>query len=162
MRFGDAHQFQQLQGTPGGDLAGKSLVQAKHFVDLFLDAVQRVQRGHRLLEDHRDAVATNVPQGLFLEGQQVSLGVVDGAAGVARQRVGQQAQDRVRGHRLARSAFADQGQGFATLDIKADVIDHAVVMLAGDELDAEVADFDQIVLIHLISSGRRHRERTRR
>ena len=83
-------------------------------------------------------------------------------SGGQRQRVGQQAQDRVGGHRLAGAAFADQGQGFTAADIEADIFHHALMLLAGDELDAEVADFDQIVLIHLISSGRRHRERTRR
>jgi len=137
-------------------------VQAEHFVDLLLDGVQWVQRGHRLLEDHCDAVTANVPQGLFLEGQQVLSGVLDDAARVPCQGVGQQAQDRVGGHRLARAAFADQRDGFAAFDVEADIVDHPVVMLAGDKLDAEVADFDQIVLIHLISSGRRHRERTRR
>ncbi len=89
-------------------------------------------------------------------------GIVDGAGRVPGQRVRQQPQDRVGGHRFARAAFADQGQGFAALDIEADIVDHTVVMVAGNELDAEVADFDQIVLIHLISSGRRHRARTRR
>ena len=43
VRFGDTHQFQQLQRALGGDLAGQALVQAEHFVDLFFDGVQRVQ-----------------------------------------------------------------------------------------------------------------------
>ena len=34
--------------------------------------------------------------------------------------------------------------------------------LADPKLDGQVAHFDQIVLIHFTSSGRRHRERTRR
>ena len=66
------------------------------------------------------------------------------------------------GDRFARTAFTHQRQGFAALNVEADVVDHPVVVLAGDEFDTEVADFDQIVRIHLISSGRTHRERTRR
>ncbi len=160
--LGDAHQFQQLQGAFGGHLAGKPLVQAEHFVDLLLDGVQRVQRGHRLLENHRNPVAADMPDGLFLQGQQIVVGVLDRARRVTCQRVGQQAQYRVRRDRLARAAFAHQCQGFAALDIEADVVHHPLVAVAYDELDGEVADFDQIVLIHLISSGRMHRERTRR
>ena len=161
-RFGDAHQFQQFQGALGGDLALQPLVQAEHFVDLLLDGVQRVQRGHWLLEDHRNAVAANVADGFFFQREQVLPGIVDGSGGVPRQRVRQQAQDRVGGHRFSGAAFAHQGQGFTALDIEADVVHYAVRVVTGDKLDTEVADFDQIVLIHLISSGRRHRERTRR
>ena len=34
----------------------------QHLVDLLLDRVERVERGHRLLEDHRDPVAAHPPQ----------------------------------------------------------------------------------------------------
>jgi hypothetical protein len=38
------------------------VVQQQGFADLLFDAVQRVERGHRLLEDHRDAVAAQLAQ----------------------------------------------------------------------------------------------------
>ena len=50
----------------------------------------------------------------------------------------------------------------APADIEADVFDHALAALTGDELDGQVADLDQIVLAHVISSGRRRHGRIRR
>ena len=89
----DADHFQQLQGARSGLLAGQALVQQKDFIDLLFDAVQRVQRRHRLLEDHRNAVAANALQGFFVLLQQVLAFMADAAARVLGQGVGQQAQD---------------------------------------------------------------------
>ncbi|MNY13565.1 hypothetical protein D3C86_1467060 [compost metagenome] len=161
-RLGDADHLQQLQSTLGRDFADQPLVDAQHLVDLLFDRVQRVERGHRLLEDHRDPVAADVADGFFLQVQQVLARILDGAGRVSGERVGQQAQDRVRGHRFAGTAFAHQRQGFAALDVEADAFDHALAVITDDKFDGEVAHFDQIVLIHFTSSGRRHRERTRR
>ncbi|MCY1418606.1 hypothetical protein D9M71_341690 [compost metagenome] len=162
MRLRDAHQLEQLKGAPGGGLAAQALVQFEDFVDLLFDVVQRVERGHRLLEDHRDAVATDMAHLLFAQGQHVAASIGDGARGMPRLRIRQQAQDRMGGDRLARAAFADQGQGFAATDIEADAFDHPLGLLTAGEFDGKVADFDQIVLVHLISSGRTHRGQIRR
>ncbi|MNZ47010.1 hypothetical protein D3C78_647120 [compost metagenome] len=97
----DAYQVKQLQRARSGLLATQALVQQEDLVDLLFDVVQRVERGHRLLEDHRDAVATNTAHLLFIQGQQVAPFVVNRAGRMTRQRVGQQAQDRMGGHRLA-------------------------------------------------------------
>ncbi|MCY1178464.1 hypothetical protein D9M73_188120 [compost metagenome] len=137
-------------------------MQQEDLVDLLFDVVQRVERSHRLLEDHRHAVAANAPHLFLVEGQQVVTLEQDAAARVPGQGVGQQAQDRMRRHRFAGAAFTHQRQGFATLDVEADPFDHPLAALANDEFDGQVAHFDQIVLIHFTSSGRRHRERTRR
>ncbi|MNN00370.1 hypothetical protein D3C81_1129570 [compost metagenome] len=161
-RLGDADHLQQLQSTLGRDFADQPLVDAQHLVDLLFDRVQRVERGHRLLEDHRDPVTADVADGFFFQVQQVLSGVLNGAGRVPGERVGQQTQDRVRGHRFAGTAFAHQRQGFAALDVEADAFDHALAVITDDKFDGEVAHFDQIVLIHFTSSGRRHRERTRR
>ncbi len=67
VRFGNAHQFEQFQGATGRDFAREPLVQAEHFVDLLLDGMQRVQRGHRFLENHRNAVTADMPDGFFFE-----------------------------------------------------------------------------------------------
>jgi len=158
----DAYQLEQLERPRGSRAAGKALVQQQDFVDLLFDAVQRIERGHRFLKDHRDAIAANPLHGSFAQRQQVLPGMQDAAAGVSGLRVGQQAQDRVGGDRLARAAFADQGQGLALANIETDPFDHALDLFAGNELDRQVADFDQVALVHFISSGRRRHERTRR
>ncbi len=95
--FLNAHQGQQLQDALARRFAAQAPVQHQGFTDLLLDAVQRVQRGHRLLEDHRDPVATQLPQGRGIGAQQF-LAAVANAAGGAGFCLGQQLQDRVGRH----------------------------------------------------------------
>ena len=63
--FLDAHQFQQFEDARLRRLAAQALVQQQGFADLLFDAVQRVQGGHRLLEDHGNAVAAQFLQGAW-------------------------------------------------------------------------------------------------
>jgi hypothetical protein len=50
---------QRLDGAVPGLLLGQALLQLQHLGDLVADRVQRVQRRHRLLEDHRDVAAAD-------------------------------------------------------------------------------------------------------
>src|SRR5690606_38694648 len=76
--------------------------------------------------------------------------------GVAGLGVGQQAQDGVGGHRLSRTALADQRQGLPGLDIEAHATYCQGFLALGAEGHTEVVDPYQW-LGHVISSGRRHR-----
>ena len=40
-------------------------MKAQHFIHLLPDRVDRVQRGHRVLEDHRDLLAPDLPHPVF-------------------------------------------------------------------------------------------------
>ena len=74
-------------------------MQGQRLRDLRADPMQRVQRAHRLLKDHRDAVAAQLLHfGLAELGQIPSL-----EAQLARddRAVGQQPHQGERGHRLA-------------------------------------------------------------
>ncbi|SEE21700.1 hypothetical protein SAMN05421553_4289 [Pseudomonas anguilliseptica] len=138
-------------------------MQGQYLVDLLFNAVQRIQRGHGLLKDHGDAVAANAAQFVLAQLEQVLPCVVNAAAGVLGQRVGQQTQDGMRGDRFARAAFAHQSQGLTALDIEADAFQYTLFQAAGDEFDRQVADFDEAVGVgHVISSDRRHRVPLRR
>ncbi len=56
---GDSHFFEHLQGLlPGRGLVGHPMKQ-QGFDELILNAQERVQRGHRVLENHGDAAAAN-------------------------------------------------------------------------------------------------------
>ena len=65
------------------------------------------------------------------------------------------------GDRFARAAFADQRQGFALANVERHALDDTLDLLAGDELDGQITDLDQILgyrlFGHVISLGRRHR-----
>ena len=41
---------------------GEAAMAHQHLDDLLADGVARIERGHRLLEDHRDAVAAQIAQ----------------------------------------------------------------------------------------------------
>ncbi len=58
-RLADADLVQQLQHARTHGLLVHAPVHAQHLAHLPLDGVQRVERRHRLLEDHRDAVAAH-------------------------------------------------------------------------------------------------------
>jgi hypothetical protein len=63
----DADLAEDLDCRPAGALAALAAVDAQHLGDLEADAQGRVQTGHRLLEDHADAVAPHRPQRAFVE-----------------------------------------------------------------------------------------------
>src|SRR5690606_893792 len=160
-RVGDADQLQQLQGAGAGGLPVQPLVQEQHLADLPLDIVQRVQRRHRLLKDHRDAVAAHLAQLFLAQGQQVLPLIEDPTAGVTCLGVGQQTQDGVGSHGFAGAALTDQGQGLAGPDVETDAAHRLYFLLLAAEGHAEIVDPYQW-LGHVISSGRRHRAGLRR
>lgn len=57
-----AHFLQRANGALHRLGARHVLVDEQRFDELFLDAQIRVQRGHRVLENHRDALAANLVQ----------------------------------------------------------------------------------------------------
>ena len=62
-----AHSILRLLPYPlARHLTAQPLVQGEHLGDLLLHRVQRVERGHRFLEDHGDAVAANRAQAPWL------------------------------------------------------------------------------------------------
>jgi hypothetical protein len=114
LRQRDAHPGQRVDGAFTRLLPADGEVRAVGLGDLLADAEDRVERGHRLLEDHRDVAAAD---GLHLRlgqvGQVLPLEqdlAVD--AGVA---LGQQAQHAQASDGLAAAAFAHHAQAFAGL-----------------------------------------------
>ena len=58
--FGDAYEVEQFQGTGSGFGARHLEVIAERFGDLSSDLHHRVERGHRVLENHRHLDAPEV------------------------------------------------------------------------------------------------------
>ena len=59
VRIGDLHQAQHLDGLVERRALRKPLVPAQHLGDLLADGVDRIERGHRLLEHHRDVLGAD-------------------------------------------------------------------------------------------------------
>jgi hypothetical protein len=84
-------------------------VQAQRFADLPRHRVQRVQRRHRLLEDHAEAGAAQATPVALGQGRQ--LAPSKRIEPCSLRAIGQQPHQRQRGHRLAAAGLADQAQG---------------------------------------------------
>ena len=61
LRRGDADGFEQIKRPAPRAAAGRMLVDADRLRHLIPDREERVQRRHRVLEDHRDPLAADPP-----------------------------------------------------------------------------------------------------
>ncbi|RMM84563.1 hypothetical protein ALQ75_05434 [Pseudomonas savastanoi pv. glycinea] len=149
-RLLNADHFQQFDNAFLRFTATDAAMQQQRLAYLSGHAVQRVQRGHRFLENHGNAVATQLAQGALVGTHQLLTPVGDAASG-QRTVVRQQLQDRVRSDGLARAGFTHQRQAFTAAYVQAQVADD----LLPAERNAQVANFDQ-VFRHIRTSGQRH------
>jgi hypothetical protein len=101
-----------------------AFVQAQAFRDLLADREERVERRHRLLEDHRDVRAANAAHLLLGLLQQIVAVEQDAPAQI---RLSTRRRIDKRGDALARSRFADQRDAFAARDRKAQVLHRGLV-----------------------------------
>ena len=113
------------------------------FDDLLADREGRVERGHRLLEDHRHGVAAQVLHVACRGTDQLAALEADRAAADAPGRIGHQAHDRERGHALAAARLADDGERLARLDREADAVDGREFAVVGAEMGAQIAQLEQ-------------------
>ena len=141
-RLRDADQGQHLDRLGLGVLGGEPLVQPQRLADLPADVQHRVERGHRLLEDHADLVAADVPHLRLREGQQVLALEADRPGDLAR-RLRDEPQDGHGGHGLAAAALAHDGQRLAGRDLEGHAIDRAVDPVRRAEMGLQVLDFEQ-------------------
>ena len=121
--FFDAHTFQQCQCLLSCFFfAELFIVHTCRFNQLRTDTHKRIERGHRLLENHADAVAAQITQG-FLICIQNGNAVKSNARifAITGKFLRQQAHNGHGGYGLARSGLADQSQCFALCHFKADI-----------------------------------------
>ncbi len=142
-RVTDADLLEEFQRPRPRRLLAHAAMQLQDFHHLLRDRVQRVERGHRLLEDHGDLVAAHLPQLLLVGLQQVLSFEQDLPAWMAGRRVGQELQHRQRRHRLARTGFAHQRHRLALADVEGDVVDGRRHLAALRKGDGEVANGEE-------------------
>ena len=119
------------------------------------DGVQRVERGHRLLEHHADARAAQRAHRGVVEADQFLAVEADRAAD--RGALGQQTHQRQRGDRLAAARFADQ-PSVSPRSIANDTPRNASAGPArGLQRDAQVGHGQQRALAHRCASASRSR-----
>ena len=89
------------------------------FGDLPAHCVQRIQRRHRLLKNHGDAIAPYRPQTRFGCSQQLLPFEADAATWVMGCRVWKQLQHRQAGDALSRPRFSDKRHRLTAVDVEA-------------------------------------------
>src|SRR5277367_504228 len=92
-----------------------------------------IERGHRLLKDHRDLIAADVPHLGLAQAQKIAAGEADRAGDDPSRRRRDQTQDRQRSNTLAAAALADDGEGLARQDVERNPADRADYPVAGEE-----------------------------
>ena len=129
LRLGQAHLDQQRLGARHRLLRAEAQVPHERLANLLADAEHRVQRGHRVLEHAGDVAPAQCLQFGEAGGEQVALHEADRALALGV--VGQQVEDRHRGHALAGTRLADQRDGGVLGHVEADA-----GLTAPDRLDA--------------------------
>ncbi len=124
LRIGNADFVEQRDGALSRLAWRQAHVQPQHLAELEADREHRVERSHWLLEDHRDVGAAELAQLQRVESDQVPATVENLAArenaGIF---LGQQPQDRQRGHRFAAPGLAHQSERGILRDVEADAFD---------------------------------------
>ncbi len=113
---GNADHLQQLHGTLARLLLVHVQVQFERLGDLAPDRQHRVERGHRILEDHGDAVAANLAQLVFAQLEQVLTVKPHFAVHDLAGWLWNQANERHDAHALARAGLAHDRHGLALVD----------------------------------------------
>jgi hypothetical protein len=122
-------------------------VDGDHLGDLLADRHGRVERGHRLLEDHRDGVAANAAHLVLGELRDIAslehyFATTDPRAGVR-----QQAQDREGGHALAAARFTDDGKRLVASKRQRQIAHGRVPGAANAKFGAQIADRENRIVI---------------
>src|ERR1700733_119037 len=139
-----------------GRLGDAPVVHADLPADLIAHPVHGIERGHRVLEDHRYLCATDLAQLLFGGADDV-IALEQGPTLKPRVRPAGQAHERHRGYRLSRAGLADDRQDLAAVDRERHTVDRLHHPVLGAERDPEVLDVEQVpVMIRLpLPTGRR-------
>ncbi len=143
LRILDADLVEKVDHARFCGAVGKPAMNFQNLADLVFDRVQRIERRHRLLKDHRNLVAADSPERFGRKLHQILALKLDHARWVRGGRVGQQAQDRERGHRLARAGFSDESHRLALADLEGGILHRMHDLAAGMKIDRQILDPNQ-------------------
>ena len=127
-----------------GRLLGRPSGGADRLGDLVADGEHRVERRHRLLEDHGHGVAADVAHLVVRELQQVAA-IEQDLAGHGAPRSFDEAHRRHRRDALAAARFADHPQRLTVPDLEADPVDGLDDAVLGEEVGLEAFDLKKIL-----------------
>ena len=115
-------------------------MQHHRFGDLLPDGQHGVQRGHRLLEDHGDAVAADLAHLIFRQLQEIGPVEEDLAVHDLARGLGDQAHHGEGVHTLAAARLANDAQGLSFAQFIGEAVDSLHDAFVGVEIGFQVAD----------------------
>ena len=140
-------QIEQLGCALERLLLGVAAVKAKALAHLLADLINRVQRGHGILEDHRDVVTANMLHLLLGHIEERVTAIQDAAALDLSRRHGDEAHDGHRGHGLTGTGLADDAEGLATIERIGDAVDGMDDTVLGMEVHLEIIDLEEMLAL---------------
>ena len=143
--FRDAHLLEHPQRFGACRRRVLALVQSNRFADLIADGEHRIQRRHRLLENHRDLSAPDAAHHSRVGARKVEHSVfgtreLEASADDSAAAVLDESHDRQRTHRFAGSRFADDGDCFTPVDRERQVANGGDDAIRRREFDAQLFD----------------------
>ena len=143
-RRGDPHQLEHFDRARLGGLRRHRGVGQDRLDDLLADGVDRVERGHRLLEDHRHLAAAQLAALVGRQRQHVAVAEHHRLGLDLARRARHQAHDRERRHALAAAGLADQADGAAARHAEADAVDGAEQAAVRREVGLQAANLEEL------------------
>ncbi len=107
--------------------------------DLRTDTLHRIERGHRVLRNQRDAAAEQAAPLRLRHGNEIASLELNGPGSDNRVRW-QQAEDGTSQHRFAGAGFPDQSADFAALQVQANATQHVGRACARTNRDLQALD----------------------
>src|SRR4029079_150264 len=117
-----------------------STVHARDLRNLITNGKDGVERRHRLLKDHRDAIAADIADRFVAESDDVLSLELDAASGLDAAGRLDEPEDRERRDRLATSRFSDDSHRLAGANVEGDPIDRARYAALGVKPGAQIVD----------------------
>ena len=147
--LGNADGAQELDGHAACVRLAHVLMQQNRFGDLIAYGKHRVERGHRLLEDHRDVAAAQPAHSRRIGADQLFALKLDRAAHDPAGRLRDQTHDRKGRNRLAATRLANDAQGLALVEAEGYAVERRYFAVPRGERHAQVVDLQKT---HLASS----------
>src|SRR5215472_8218166 len=117
-------------------------MERNRLADLASDRDQRIERGHRLLKNHRNVVAADALHLAFGQVKQVGSGKSDFTADDASGRVGDKTQNGQRRHTLSATRLADNAQRLAAAYRVRDPVDSTHNAARSKEMRPQILDIE--------------------
>jgi hypothetical protein len=142
LRRGNPDHTERVARTRHRLPEARLLVREHRLHHLGSDAEHRVQRHHRILKDHRDLAAAQLPHLVRGQADKIPALEQDAPTNHPPRRI-DETEDREAGDRFSRSGFADEPEDFATSDFEADAIDGPDDALRCEEVRLQVLDTER-------------------